>query len=318
MKRLFKVLLYVIGAVILLVSGVAAFIHFRGIPTYSTEKIDLKVEITPERVAKGAKLAAMLCSGCHLEGKTATLSGKWMADSPPEFGKVYSANITKDPTYGIGQWTDGEIAYLLRTGLRPDGQYIPPYMPKLVLASDEDIHSIIAFLRSDHPWVKAQAVPKTPTQASFLTKFLCTMEPAFKPAAYPKKAILAPNASDKLAFGEYLINLYDCYSCHSANFQTNDFLNPRKSKGYMGGGNIVLNLEGKKVFTANLTPDKETGIGNWSEAEFIKCLKAGKKPDGTVVKYPMLPYTQLEDAEAAAIYAYLKTVPAIMNKVPKN
>lgn len=67
-------------------------------------------------------------------------------------GKIYSQNITQDSTYGIGNWTDAELLYLLRTGIKKDGQYIPPYMAKLTVTSDQDINAIISFLRSDDPW----------------------------------------------------------------------------------------------------------------------------------------------------------------------
>ena len=64
-------------------------------------------------------------------------------DAPKEFGEIYAPNITKDTQYGIGGWTDAEIMYLLRTGIKRDGSYVPPYMAKLPMLSDEDMASII-------------------------------------------------------------------------------------------------------------------------------------------------------------------------------
>jgi hypothetical protein len=317
MKRVLRIVFLPLGLVLLIVGGAAGFIYFRGIPTYTPQKIDLKVVSTSQRVERGLKLATMLCNSCHLNSQTFALSGKQMLDVPPEFGKIFSANITQHPELGIGKWTDGEIAYLLRTGIRPNGQYIPPYMPKLVHASDEDIQSIIAFLRSNSPLVKAQAIAKTPSEPSFLTKFLSTVNPLFGPAKYPEKPIPTPDTANVLVYGEYLVNLYDCYACHSASFQTNNLVKPRESKGYMGGGNAIYNLEGKPVLSSNLTPDAETGLGKWTESQFITALKTGKRPDGTLFKYPMLPFTRLEDWEAQAIYAYLKTVPPIKNLVAR-
>jgi cytochrome c2 len=66
-----------------------------------------------------------------------------------ELGKIYSKNITHDPLSGIGKWTDGELYSFMRTGIKPDGQYVPIYMPKFPLMSDEDLKSVIAWLRSD-------------------------------------------------------------------------------------------------------------------------------------------------------------------------
>jgi Cytochrome c len=119
-----------------------------------------------------------------------------------------------------------------------------------------------------------------------------------------------------LQHGEYLINLYDCYACHSNNFQTLNIKEPRKSKGYLGGGNAVYNLKGEKVLTPNLTPDEDTGIGTWTEQMFADAVRNGKNQrGGEALKYPMLPYSRLTDAEIKAMFAYLKTVPPIKNKV---
>ncbi|WP_216593764.1 cytochrome c [Flavihumibacter sp. ZG627] len=110
----------------------------------------------------------------------------------------------------------------------------------------------------------------------------------------------------------------ECFSCHSADFKTNDFLVPELSEGYFGGGNKPLNEEGKVMPTPNLTPDKATGIGNWSEEKFVKALKSGIKDGEAALRYPMKPYPELTDKEAAAIYKYLMSIPSISNKVERN
>ena len=80
----------------------------------------------------------------------------------------------------------------------------------------------------------------------------------------------------------------------------------------------MFTQEGKEIYTLNLTPDKNTGIGDWTEDEFIKALKTGIVPNGApALRFPMQPYVNLTDKEASAIYAYLKTVPAINNKVER-
>ena len=95
------------------------------------------------------------------------------------------------------------------------------------------------------------------------------------------------------------------------------FYIPEKSPGYFGGGNKPLNFEGKIVLTANLTPDPETGIGNMTEEQFIRAVKYGLKEGEASLQYPMLPYPALTDEEAAAIFAYLQTIPPIKNKVER-
>lgn len=213
--------------------------------------------------------------------------------------------------------SNSEIAYLLRTGIKRDGKYAPPWMPKFPHLSDRDLESVIAYLRSDAPELAASDKIHPSAQPSFLTKFLCRV--AFKPLPYPVKPILAPSSEDKVAFGKYLsTGKVECYSCHSASFQTTNILDPEKTPGYFGGGNAMPNLEGKIINTANITIDKETGIGTWTEEQFIQTLRFGKRPDGKPLRYPMLPYAAMTEEEASAIWAYLQTLPAISNPVDRG
>ena len=183
-------LLYLILLVVILAGGFALFLEIRGIPKYSVEKIDFPdVQITPERVAQGEKIASVQCIVCH-RGSDGKLSGRLLHELPSDFGEIHSANITQSKEQGIGKWKDADIAYLLRTGCKPDGQYLPAYMPKFPHLSDEDLRSIIAFLRSDRPYVQASEIAKVPSQPSFITKFLCLV--AFKKIPYPTAPIVEP------------------------------------------------------------------------------------------------------------------------------
>lgn len=313
MRKFLRIALVLVVILVLTIGGSLLFINVRGIPTYDTEKKELEIEYTPERIRKGTKLASMLCKNCHLSQETGKFTGKFMSDAPPEFGKIYSKNITHDPVYGIGNWTDGELIYFLRTGLRSDGQYVPPYMPKLAHMSDEDLYSIIAFMRSGHNWVEADKREPEETQPSLLTKILCNF--VFKPVPYPSAAIPEPDTTDMVALGKYIAtSQIECFNCHSADFKTNNIMNPEKSVGFYGGGNIIYNLEGEPVLSANITMDKETGIGNWTEEEFVRAVRFGQKTNGTL-KYPMNPFPELTEREVKSIYAYLQTVPPITNKV---
>ncbi|HEY7955284.1 MAG TPA: c-type cytochrome [Polyangia bacterium] len=309
MKKALKIILAVVALVLALAGGLIGYVAASGIPKYPPEKIDLHVEITPERVARGKRFAELLCVECHMDPHTLALTGKRLTDAPASFGPLFSKNITRDPVHGIGAWTDGELAYLLRTGVERDGSFAP-IMVKLGHLSDEDLASIIAFLRSSDPLVAARAVdPPGVSQPSLLTKLLCHV--AFKPLEMPRRPIVAPPASDRVATGRYLAIGLECYPCHSADFKTMNEAAPEKSGGYFGGGNQLLDVAGRPIYSANLTADDETGIGKWSEADFVRALKKGFRPDRTVVRYPMLPSPELSDEEAGAIYAYLRTVPKI-------
>ncbi len=317
MKLFFKILGGLVLLLVLVVGGFAAFVAIDGIPKYKTAPPDLKVEITPERVARGKLISHILCSECHLDTKTGRLTGHRLPDLPPEFGVAYSKNLTHDKTVGIGSWTDGEIAFLLRTGIRRDGQYTPPWMPKLNRIADEDIHSIIAFLRSDDSLVQADPTPDHESEPSFLAKFLAHV--AFKPFSYPDHAIVPPDTNDKVAFGKYLaLDAYDCFACHSGDFKKMNDREPEKSFQFFGGGNQMPDLGGRVIVTANLTPDKETGIGDWTEAQFVKAVREGVRPDGRLLRYPMVKVSELTEGEVKAIYAYLRTVPPLKHAIARN
>lgn len=316
MKTVLRVLGGLVLLVVVAVGGFIAFLEIRGIPKYSIEKVNFpQVEITPDRVAMGQKIAAVQCMVCH-RGKDGKLSGRLLQELPPDFGEIHSANITQSKQHGIGNWTDENIAYLLRTGCKPDGQYLPAYMPKFPHLSDEDLRSVIAFLHSDNPVVQASEIPKVPSKPSLLTKFLCLV--AFKKIPYPAAVITIPDSNDAVNYGKYLATgRYDCYPCHSADFKTLNMEFPEKTGGFFGGGNKMMTLEGKVRYTANITFDEKTGIGNWTQEDFTNAMIHSKNKDGKTLREPMLPFNGMTAAEIKGIYEYLQTVPKISNKVDR-
>ncbi|MEN8125196.1 MAG: c-type cytochrome [Bacteroidota bacterium] len=313
--KILKSIGIILGVILLLLLIGSLIINSRPIPTYEKANFNFKHNSSPEAIIRGKKLTMMLCASCHTNRKTGKLTGDQMLDAPAEFGKIYSQNITQDKEFGIGNYTDAELVYLLRTGIKNNGQYSPPYMAKLPTMADDDINAIIAFLRSNDPMVIADNTPDKPCEPSFLTKVLSRI--AFKPFPMPDKPISMPDTTNMVALGNYLGNNFECFSCHSADFKTNDFLSPPNSVGYYGGGNKPLNLQGKIMPTPNLTPH-ETGIKNWTKEEFIKAVKNGNGKDGKPLRYPMNPYSNLTDIEAGAIYDYLQTVQPINNLVEKS
>ncbi|MEO7523452.1 MAG: cytochrome c, partial [Ferruginibacter sp.] len=168
MKKFLKILLIIVLIFVVLAGIFASYISLRSMPKYAVKKITVKVDVTPERIERGTKLASMLCYGCHYNEATKKFTGRELSEAP-QFGKLYSKNITQDPNAGIGKWSDEDLVYLIRTGIKPDGEYIPPYMPKLVHISDEDLNSIIAFLRSGNRWVQPDPMLIPASKQSFLT-----------------------------------------------------------------------------------------------------------------------------------------------------
>lgn len=311
MKKFLKIVGIILGVIVLLIGGFLGYLKIAGMPSFSDiKRPDVKVEVTQERVERGRKIVTMLCYDCHFNPTTNRLTGHYLPEMPEVFGEIYSQNLTHDKANGIGDWTDGEIMYFLRTGINKHNVYVPPYMPKFPHVADEDINSIIAFLRSDDSLVAPTAIADTAVKPSLLALFLGNF--VFKPLDYPTAKIDPPAAADKVAIGKYwATGVIGCYQCHSADFKTNDEVHPELSAGFFGGGNEMKDASGKAIYTANITPDPTHGIGKWTEQDFLHALRDGLRPDNTALKYPMSRMPELTDSEIVAIFAYLKTVPAL-------
>jgi cytochrome c2 len=314
MRKLLKLLGVLLALVIVVAGGAALFFMVDWPMRRAVTPRQLSVEATPQRLARGRELVNMRCAMCHYDSATRALTGHQLRDQPHQFGTFFSHNITRDAN-GLGRYSDGEIEFLLRTGIRRDGVFTGPMMFSPFLG-DEDLYSIIAFLRSDDPLVKATAAPDRDSQPAFLYRMLSHL--AFPPKKMPAKPIAVPEVKDQIAYGRYVVEaMADCFVCHSESFKTLDADDPDKSKGYLGGGNQLLDADGNTVRGLNITMDAETGIGKWSEADFVKTVRTGIRADGTPLRYPMTSYPELSEDEARATFAYLKTVPPIRNLVER-
>lgn len=310
MKKFFKITGIVLGCIVLFIAAFATYVNFKSFPVYEVPKVELKVDVTPQRIANGQRIASMLCIQCHADENN-KLTGKILKDAPAEFGMICSKNITSHPETGIGKWSDGDLYVMIRTGLKPDGS-LNALMPKFPLMADEDVKDLIAWLRSDSYGLQPNEEEAPASDLSLLSKML--MNFVFKPTQMPSSPVARPDTSNLVALGEYVVNRQiACYACHSADFKTINEMEPVKSGGYLGGGNPMLNMQGETVYSTNITFD-ETGIASYTEEEFIRAVKEGKKRNGQMVRYPMIPHAQLTDTEVKGIYAYLQTVPKIKSK----
>ncbi len=317
MKRFLKITAFIIGGILIIAGGLLTFFFIKGVPSYEVSipesLLETKVEVTPERVLRGEKIALVVCNGCHADNDN-RLTGKHIEDLPAEFGKAYSLNITQDKEDGIGTWTDGELIYFLKTGVKRNGKY-SPIMPKFPRMADEDLKSIVAYLHSDRFPVQATKGKQPEQDPSLLVKVLTNT--VMKPLPLSTEPVYVPDSTKVLAFGRYVADdMIACYACHSKDFAKQNPLDPPLSEGYYGGGNLMPDMNGNIVPTANLTFDEATGIAKkYNEAQFVEAVRFSKRYDGEVLRYPMPPHPTLTEYEAKAIYAYLKTIPKISNKV---
>jgi mono/diheme cytochrome c family protein len=128
-------------------------------------------------------------------------------------------------------------------------------------------------------------------------------------------AITADAASDKIERGKYLVQFGGCNDCHTPGY----FLGKPDMNRYLGGSDVAFEIPGLGVFVPrNLTPDKKTGIGNWTEDQIVTALQTGERPDGRILA-PIMPwqaFAKLTKDDAYAIAAYLKTLKPVDNAVP--
>lgn len=128
--------------------------------------------------------------------------------------------------------------------------------------------------------------------------------------AYPKVNYGTGSNSDLIKKGEYLAKAGDCIACHT----------DTKNNGVPFAGGLGIETPFGTFYSPNITPDKETGIGNWSDEEFIKSMQHGVRPDGTY-NFPVFPYTyftKITQDDLLAIKAYLMSLPPVKNKVRAN
>ncbi|MES2621881.1 MAG: cytochrome c [Bacteroidota bacterium] len=293
------------ACILLIISVAAVWVNYSPLPRYKIKSPIVSEEFTALHKAEGKRIVLSICIHCHLNSQTGTLAGK-QHGNPRRLGDFNSGNITQDSATGIGKWNASQLYYFLKTGIKPDGDYVFD-MPKYPNLSEEDIISIIAFLKSDDTLVRKTYLLNPKPRFSFLTKLL--LHTALQPPILEDKTVSSPDTNNQIAFGKYLATAkFSCYECHSLNTVTNNYNQPEKSWGFFKGGNPHVNEDREKIYTPNISGDTLEGIGKWSEEEFKRTIKNGIKPDGTTIRDPMFPFYLLSDKEVRSIFAYLKSV----------
>jgi mono/diheme cytochrome c family protein len=254
------------------------------------------------------------CVACHTNtaNQGAPLAGGRRLDTP--FGTFYSPNITPDAATGIGTWSDEEFFGALRHGRTRDGSHLFPVFPypSYSLMSDADMADLKAYLFSLPPVTRENRPHEV--RRPFGWRFLIAGWKAlfFTPGPF------RPDAAhdDKWNRGAYLATaLGHCGECHT----------PRNALGAPVADQALAGTsegpDGGSV--PNITPDKETGIGGWSEDDIDTLLSLGMTPDGDFVGAGMGEVvsnstSKLTPADRAALIAYLKSLPAVSNKVARK
>jgi cytochrome c5 len=142
---------------------------------------------------------------------------------------------------------------------------------------------------------KSFAEPVRPKADELITESIYPTYPATNPATGDQEKLIQR--------GEYLAKMGDCIACHT----------DAKPGSLPFAGGLAIKTPFGTLYSPNITPDKETGIGKWTEQDFIRALKDGRDPQGNNY-FPVFPYvyfSKMTDDDARALYAYFMNIPAV-------
>ena len=291
MRFIRRALLGAVLLVALVAGGVFALSSYRMSRRIAVHDSEPVIRTDSASIARGRHLAIAVakCVDCH----GADLGGQLAVDAGP-IGQLIAPNITSGAGGVLSALSDAELVRAIRHGVRPDGTPLR-FMPttSFNILSDEDVAAIVAYLRAAPPVDR-------PTRGSVVRPlgrllYVAGQLPLMNESELvPHDGITrrTPPAGATAEYGAYLATVGGCTGCHGPG---------------LSGGHVPGTPPSFKP-AANLTP---SGIGQWSEQDFVTALREGKRPDGSVID-PFMPvkYTaQMTDDELRALYAHLRTVP---------
>ena len=268
-------------------------------------------------VERGAYLFTIAgCVSCHTvfdghEPRGGLLAGGRALKTP--VGVFYGPNITPDPVYGIGGWSDADFIKALREGIRPDGAHLFPTFPytSFTLITDADLVDIKAYIFSLPP--VGRASKEHDVDFPFSWRWLQTFWRWFNFTRGPFREDSTKSAAWNR--GAYIVQaLAHCAECHT----------PRNM---MGGLETDLAYSGTTngpdgLTVPNITQDAETGIGRWTHQQIVRFLRKGFLPNGDVAGSLMTEVIEREtskmtDSDREAVAMYLEAIPPVRNTSAK-
>ena len=321
MKKAVKIIGILVGVIVLAVGATMAYVSL-ALPNVG-EAPEMVIEPTPARVARGEYIAnhVAVCMDCHSTRDYSLYSAPLVPGTLGKGGELFnqqmgfpgsftSKNITP---YGIGDWTDGEIYRAITTGVSRDGHAFFPVMPYPYYRNmnEEDVKSVVAYLRTLKPIEYTPEVSKPDFPFNFILNTI------------PQKAepLPRPDPNDELAVGKYVVTMAGCVECHTPAEKGQIVADKR----FSGGREFAL--PSGVLRTANITPDKETGIGTWTKEAFVARFKA--YADSSYVPQKVAPgemqtimpwtmYAGMTEKDLGAMYTYLMSIEPIKNSIPEK
>ncbi len=254
------------------------------------------------QVEQGRYLAVLGdCMNCHTVAGGAPFAGGRPLETP--FGKILTANITPDPGTGIGGWTANQFYRALHEGRSADGSHLYPAFPYPYFThmSRAETDAIFAWLRTVQP--VRNSVDRN--QLSFPFNIRATM--IGWNALYFRRGPLTPDPAKSAAWnrGAWLVEgPAHCAACHTPT----NMLGGRKTSHDFQGGVLAGWL------APDVTPNKRTGVGGWSDEALFQYLKTGRNQfsaaSGEMGEVVAFSTSKMSDADVSAIIAYLRDRPA--------
>lgn len=293
---------------------------------------DLKITPTPEYIARGKYLVNHIaaCMNCHGTRDWGRFSAPVISGTEGKGGQTFTSHnlsffgveikgkwIAQNITpFNMGFWIDGEIYRALTSGVNLAGKSLHPAMPYSSYRDlmEEDVFAIIAYIKSLPQIISPKYKAKTDFQTRLALK------------AFPKKYTPPPpiDYSNKVQRGEYLVTIANCFDCHTPSKKASKPFKLSKKITAVGEGvgGVPFPLKtGGTVYSANITPDSNTGIGNWSEDRFIQTFKNYNNKKLNIVVFntsntvmPWSLYKGMSNSDLGAIYQYLMTLKPVSNE----
>lgn len=283
----------------------------------------LTIEKSSQRVERGRYLAnhVAVCMDCHSTREWKYYSGPMAHDRQGGGGEkfsremgfpgvFYAPNLTP---YALNAWTDGEIFRAVTSGVDKEGKALFPLMAshRFGKMDKEDIFSIIAYIRT----LKSVKNDMPEREIDFPVSIIINTMPQVP--AFSQR----PSENNQISYGRYLVNVAGCVDCHSQVDKGSVI------KGTEFSGGMEFMQPAGIVRTPNLTPDKETGIGSWSEAMFLSRFEAYSdanfvrqelSADELNTPKPWTMYAGMKTSDLKAIHAYLKSLKPVSHKVEQT
>nr|WP_213990149.1 cytochrome c [Sodalis sp. dw_96] len=257
-------------------------------------------------ITKGKYLAtAADCGACHTSPhQGAPMAGGYAIQSP--LGTIFASNITPSKVAGIGDYSERDFARAVREGINKQGQHLYPAMPYISYSriTDPDIHALYAYFMHG---VKPVDEPSPPTHLPFPFNIRASMAVWNALFAGNKPFTSSPKVADDVNRGDYLVNaLEHCDTCHT----------PRNALMGQDNGKALSGGSLGSWYAPNITPDRNSGIGEWSAADLTQYLKTGHLGGKAQAAGPMAEAVEhslqfLSDDDIHAIVAYLHQIPAV-------